>query len=95
MDSDSNPMERASRRLAAALDALEAAVERCQEAQRSVGALDSEIQSLSQDRSRLAQDLDRARARSARLDSVTDHVTERLDAAIASISELLDGRRPT
>ncbi len=68
MDSDLNPMERATRRLALALDALEAAVERRRAVDRTAGARDAEIQTLSNDRSRLAQELDREKARSARLE---------------------------
>lgn len=93
MDSDSNPIEPASRRLAAALDSLEAAIRRRRDGDRSANALDAEVHSLSQDRSRLAQELDRARARSARLESASEHVSRRIDVAIASINSVLTGER--
>jgi FtsZ-binding cell division protein ZapB len=89
-DQSSELVARARERLTTALDSLEAAVQRRIESQRDTAALDAEIQQLSEDRSRLAQDLDRAKARSTRLESATSHVAERLDAAIASIGSLLE-----
>ena len=93
MNVDSTPVERAQRRFAGALDALEAAVRRRQATDRSVADLETEIRTLSTDRSRLAQDLDKAQARSVKLESVTKNVSERLDSAISSIHGLLDGER--
>jgi predicted nucleic acid-binding Zn-ribbon protein len=90
MDVESSPVERAQRRFVGALDALEAAVRRRQEKDRSATALEKEIRTLSDDRSRLAQDLDKAQARSVQLESVSKKVSERLDSAIGSIRGLLD-----
>jgi chromosome segregation ATPase len=91
MNVDSTPVERAQRRFVGALDALEAAVRRRQATDRSVADLETEIRTLSTDRSRLAQDLDKSQARSVQLESVTKNVSERLDSAISSIRGLLDG----
>ncbi len=93
MDVESSPVERAQRRFVGALDALEAAVRRRQEKDRSAAALENEIRTLSDDRSRLAQDLDKAKARSVQLESVSMNVSQRLDSAIGSIRGLLDGGR--
>ncbi len=93
MNVDSTPVERAQRRFVGALDALEAAVRRRQATDRSVADLETEIRTLSTDRSRLAQDLDKAQARSVQLESVTKNVSERLDSAISSIRGLLDGEK--
>ncbi len=93
MNVDSSPVERAQRRFVGALDALEAAIRRRQATDRSVVALETEIRTLSEDRSRLAQDLDKSRARSAQLESVNRNVSERLESAIGSIRGLLDGER--
>ena len=90
MDVESSPVERAQRRFVGALDALEAAVRRRQEKDRSAAALENEIRTLSDDRSRLAQDLDKAKARSVQLESVSRNVSQRLDSAIGSIRGLLD-----
>lgn len=94
MNVDSNPLDRARRRLAGALDALEAAVRRRQEADRGVATLEAELRVLGEDRSRLAQELDRAQARSARLEVAAGSVSERLDQAIDSIRGVLDTERP-
>lgn len=95
MQDQSNAVARAAARLAAALDALEAAVHRRVEARREAVALDAEIQLMSEDRSRLAQELDRTHARAARLESAAAHVGERLDVAIESVSDLLERSRAT
>ncbi|WP_436638948.1 DUF4164 domain-containing protein [Microbaculum sp. FT89] len=93
MNVDSSPVERAQRRFVGALDALEAAVRRRQAMDRSVTALQSEIRTLSDDRSQLAQELDTAQARSAQLESVSKSVSQRLDSAISSIRGLLDSEQ--
>ena len=69
----------ATRRLMAALEALESAVERRREADRDENELASRIQALGADRSRLADELD---------GSLVKNV-ERLDAAIGTIRSVL------
>lgn len=93
MEKHSGAMAQASARLSAALDGLEATVRRHQDARRGAVAQDAEIQLLAEDRSRLAQELDRAEARASRLESAASHVGARLDAAIQSIGKLVERQR--
>jgi Domain of unknown function (DUF4164) len=78
-------IEEAARRLTAALDGLEAALERRREADRSEAALAAQVSALGADRSRLAAELDRETARAHRLDSVSREVSRRLEAAMEAI----------
>jgi septal ring factor EnvC (AmiA/AmiB activator) len=89
--SDTDSVDLASRRLAQALDALEAAVERRQQADRSEEALASQIQALGTDRSRLAAELDQAAARSRTLETANREVARRLDLAIDTVRAVLAG----
>jgi len=89
---DASAIEAATRRLAAALDALEAAVERRREADRSEGALAAQVQALGTDRSRLAADLDVATARSRSLEATNRDIAQRLDVAIDSIRSVLEAQ---
>jgi hypothetical protein len=82
-------VELASRRLALALDALSAAVERRREADRKEGSLALQMHTLGSDRSRLAAELDAAAARARTLEAVNREVAQRLDAAIVAIRSLL------
>jgi len=79
----------ATRRLAAALEALESAAERRAEADRDEDELASRIQALGADRSRLADELDGALVRSRRLERANREIAQRLDAAIDSIRAVL------
>ena len=87
---DANAIEAATRRLAAALDALEAAVERRREADRSEGALAAQVQALGSDRSRLASELDGAASRSRKLEDTNREIAKRLDVAIDSIRAVIE-----
>ena len=89
---DQSAIDMAVRRLALALDALDAAVERRREADRNEEALASQVQALGLDRSKLAAALDGESARSRRLESTNRDVATRLDAAMASIQSVLDGQ---
>ena len=89
---DASAIEAATRRLAAALDALEAAVERRREADRSEGALAAQVQALGTDRSKLASDLDAATARSRTLESTNRDIAQRLDVAIDSIRSVIEAQ---
>ena len=60
---EAGAIETASRRLALALDALAAAVERRRETDRGEETLAAQLHALGTDRSRLAADLDAAAAR--------------------------------
>lgn len=83
-------IERATRRLVAALDALESAVERRRDADRDEDELANRIQALGADRSRLADELDNTLVRSRKLERVNHEIGERLDAAIGTIRTMLD-----
>jgi predicted nucleic acid-binding Zn-ribbon protein len=85
----------ATRRLMAALDALESAVERRREADRDENELASRIQALGADRSRLADELDGSLVKSRRLERANREIAERLDAAIGTIREVLDAGEET
>ena len=80
----------ATRRLTAALDALESAVERRREADRDENELASRIQALGADRSRLADELDGSLVKSRRLERANREIAERLDAAIGTIRAVID-----
>ncbi len=79
----------AVKRLALALDALDAAVERRRESDRDEDALAQQLQTLGADRSKLAAALDGETARSRRLEATNRDVAERLDRAIHSIQSVL------
>jgi methyl-accepting chemotaxis protein len=87
--SEIESIEAASRRLALALEALDAAVERRRDADREVEALADQIHALGSDRARLAGELDFAAARSRRLASAGREVAQRIDQAIAAIRGVL------
>ena len=86
---EGSAIDAASKRLALALDALAAAVERRHEADRGEQTLDAQLHALGADRSRLAEELDAATARSRTLESVNREVAQRLDAAIDTIRSVL------
>ncbi|MFZ5733211.1 MAG: DUF4164 domain-containing protein [Pseudomonadota bacterium] len=83
-------IEAATKRLVAALDALEAAVDRRVEADRGEDELAARIQALGADRSRLANELDNALVQSRALERVNREIAEKLDAAIATIREVIE-----
>jgi ABC-type transporter Mla subunit MlaD len=87
--SEIDSIEAASRRLALALDALEAAVERRREAARTEDSLATQIHALGDDRARLAGDLDQAVARTRALESTNREVANRIARAIESIRDVL------
>ena len=83
-------IEAATRRLMAALDALERAAERRREADRDEDELAARIQALGADRARLADELDGSLVRSKRLERSNREIAERLDAAIGAMREVLE-----
>jgi chromosome segregation ATPase len=86
---DTDSIDIASRRLALALDALEAAAERRGELDRDHEALFTQIHTLGADRARLASELDHATARSRGLETATREIAQRIDQAIETISGVL------
>jgi ABC-type transporter Mla subunit MlaD len=87
--SETETIEAASRRLALALDALDAAAEGRREAARHEEALTAQIHALGDDRARLAGELDSAIARSRSLETANREVARRIAAAIDTIRGLL------
>jgi hypothetical protein len=87
---NSSPIDAVTKRLALALDALEAAVERRAEADRGRDALAAQVQALGADRSRLAAELDEAAARTRTLETANREAARRLDGAIETIRAVLD-----
>jgi hypothetical protein len=82
-------LEDALHRLNAALELLDGAVERRLEGAREVSILEGEVHQLGTDRSRLAQSLDAAAARAARLEEANRDVSRRLVTAMEAIREVL------
>jgi hypothetical protein len=87
---DSTVIDAATRRLAAALDALEAAAERRREADRSDSDLAAQVHALGSDRSRLASELDAEAARSRRLAETNREIARRLDSAMEGVRAVID-----
>ena len=83
-------IDAATRRLMAALDALESAVERRREADRDEDELATRIQALAADRARLADELDGSLVKTRKLERANREIAERLDAAIGTIRSVLD-----
>jgi chromosome segregation ATPase len=83
-------IDAATRRLMAALDALERAVERRRDADRDEDELAARIQALGADRARLADELDGSLVKSKRLERSNREIAERLDAAIGTIRDVLE-----
>jgi hypothetical protein len=88
--SEQSAIDAAVKRLALALDALDAAVERRLDADRSEDALAAQVQALGLDRTKLASALDGETARSRKLEATNREIAERLDSAMASIQSVLD-----
>jgi hypothetical protein len=82
-------VDEALRRLQSALNLVESAVDRHIEDERQVVGLEGELQRLGTDRSRLAQSLDAAEARSAKIEDANREVSRRLVAAMESIRDVL------
>ena len=88
--SDQSTIDVVVKRLALALDSLDAAVERRCEADRNEEGLANQLHALGVDRTRLAAALDGETARSRKLQAANREIAQRLDAAIASIQAVLD-----
>jgi ABC-type transporter Mla subunit MlaD len=89
-ESSAVEIEIATRRLMAALDSLESAVERRRDADRDENELAARIQALGADRSRLADELDGALTKSRKLERTNREISDRLDSAIVTIRSVLD-----
>ena len=84
-------VDAAVKRLALALDALDAAVERRREADRSEEGLARQLHALDVDRTRLAATLDGEAARTRQLENTNREIAQRLDVAMSTIRSVLDG----
>lgn len=85
-------MEGATRRLSAALDAMEAAIERRKDADRAELALAAQLHASGTDRSRLAGTIDDLTARNRHLAQANRDASQRVSAAIESIRGVLDAQ---
>ena len=83
-------IEQATRRLTAALDALDSAVERRVDSDRGAAALGEQVHVLAADRSKLAADLDAQVARSRSLETTNRDVARRIDVAMENIRSVLE-----
>src|ERR1043166_696622 len=90
---DASAIEAATRRLAAALDALEGALESRRDTDKGENALAAQGHALGPDRSKPASDLDAPTARSRKLEAANREIAQRLDAAIDSIRTVI-GTQP-
>jgi septal ring factor EnvC (AmiA/AmiB activator) len=88
--SDSDVIDAASRRLALALDALGAAVERRNEADQGHDAVAAQLRAFDTDRAMLASNLDATTARVKQLETANREVARRLEVAIDTIRTVLE-----
>ncbi len=91
---DTSAVDAATQRLRLALDALEAALEHRQDAERAQESLAEQMHGLDLDRARLASELDQAVARSRRLEGTSRDVSQRLDAAMETIRQMIEAGEP-
>ncbi len=89
MTTEQPSIDAAIGRLTAALDELEAVVERRQENDRGQDNLAARIQALGADRSRLADELDMSVSRARTLEDANRGIAERIDGAIETIRAVL------
>jgi predicted nucleic acid-binding Zn-ribbon protein len=82
-------LDEAMKRLDMALGLLEAAVSRRLDAERRRGSLETELQLMQDDRSRLAEELDGALTRLHRFEAATDDVSRRVRQAIGAVQTVL------
>jgi hypothetical protein len=87
---DPSAIDAATKRLALALDALEAALERRREQDRGEETLAAQLHALGADRSRLAADLDAQAARARMLETTNREIGQRLDVAIETIRSVIE-----
>ena len=83
-------VDTAVKRLALAIDALDAAVERRRDADRNEEGLAQQLHALGIDRTRLAEALDSETAQTRQLTEANREIAERIEAAMSSIQSVLD-----
>lgn len=77
-------------RLEKAVEGLENAVEARLEKENSFSEIEAEVQRMGADRARLAQEIDKSKARAEKLAEVNREVSRRLVAAMETIRAVLD-----
>jgi len=87
--SDGNAVDRAVGRLMKALESLDAAMERRVEHDRRREALYEQVHAFSDDRARLASELDAVAARSRSLETANREAMRRLDEAMDTIRTVI------
>ncbi|SDR32753.1 DUF4164 domain-containing protein [Pseudovibrio sp. Tun.PSC04-5.I4] len=85
-------LDKALDRITASITKLEGALHRGMSRDRSINALENDLQRIGEDRTQLASKLDQAEARGSRLEDVNKDVSRRLVAAMESIRTVLDGQ---
>jgi SOS response regulatory protein OraA/RecX len=88
--SEPGAVDTAVKRLALAIDALDAAVERRRENDRSEDRLAQQLHALGIDRMRLAEALDAETAHTKQLTASNREIAQRLEVAMSSIQSVLD-----
>jgi Domain of unknown function (DUF4164) len=88
--SEDGSLDVAVKRLALALDALDAAVERRRDADQHENDLADQLQALGADRSRLAAALDGEAARARGLEAVNREISQRIDLAMDTIRAVVE-----
>lgn len=83
------PVEAATRRLHAAIDSLTDALERRKEAEHHQEALAAQVHAMSNDRARLAAELDQATATAEEVKEVGQEIMRRLDVAMTTVRDVL------
>jgi uncharacterized protein YlxW (UPF0749 family) len=94
MAGDSSVMA-ALQKLEQALSALDDAIERREDEERRSVDVETELHRVGADRSRLAQALDAAEAKAARLEETNREVSRRLVAAMESIRGVIERNKPS
>jgi hypothetical protein len=86
-------LNQAVKRVTDALDALDAALEARLENDRRGGALTEQVHVFNIDRSRLASELDEARARARELETSNREAARRIDEAMSAIRAVIAANR--
>ena len=86
-------LNQAVKRVTDALDALDAALEARLENDRRGGALTEQVHVFNVDRSRLASELDEARARARELETSNREAARRIDEAMSAIRAVIAANR--
>jgi hypothetical protein len=89
---DQTAIEQATSRLTTALEALDAAVDRRIEIDRSRTILVEQMHALDADRAKLAADLDKETAKARRLETANRDIARRLDSAMDNIRHVLESQ---